>query len=63
MKKSHLENKETVTQGFFDGNKSQILNRTIDNGNRFATINNSTFFERDHTDPGMRVNVSQRRWI
>ena len=63
MKKSHLENKQTVTQGFFDAgrlDKPSILGATtIDTGNRFATLNGaSPALERKGTDPGMRVNVS-----
>ena len=38
-------------------------NKTIDTGNRFDSISNSAFAEKDRTDPGMRVNVSQRRWV
>lgn len=49
MKKSHMENKETVTQGFFDANKTQMLNanKTLDAGPRFSTITNSAFIEKD----------------
>ena len=38
-------------------------NKTLDADSRWNTISNSAFVEKDQTDPGMRVNVSQRRWV
>ena len=68
MKKSHMENRETVSQGFFESNKLNKTcllggSKTIDTGNRFASLSGTPGVSRDATDPGMRVNVSQRRWV
>ena len=65
MKKSHMENKQTISHGFFDANK---FNKTstiggdskyaTDTGNRFATLANTAKSPSLDADQGMRVNVS-----